>query len=84
MYYMTLVITPMILLSGVFFPSGSLPELIQVSFGLLPLRHIVEMVRPLMAGEPVASLYWHLLVPALFGLFSALIAVARIKRRLLQ
>ncbi len=84
MYYMTLVITPMILLSGVFFPLESLPELIQVGFGLLPLRHIVEMVRPLMAGEPVASLYLHLLVPALFGLFSALIAVARIKRRLLQ
>jgi len=50
MYYFTLVITPMMLLSGVFFPVAQLPGPLQVATQFLPLTHAVELVRPLMSG----------------------------------
>src|SRR5882672_8062173 len=47
MYYFTLVITPMMLVCGVFFPVAQLPGPLQAVTGLLPLTHAVELVRPL-------------------------------------
>lgn len=84
MYYLTLFITPMILLSGVFFPLESLPEAVQSGAGLLPLRHVVGLVRPLMSGHPVSSVIAHLFVPLLFGLISVALAIVRLEKRLLH
>jgi len=50
MYYFTLVIGPMIFLSGVFYPVGQLPEWLQWVARMLPLTHAVELVRPLLLG----------------------------------
>lgn len=49
-YYFTLVLTPMIFLSGVYYPSTQLPEWLQTVSGLLPLSAAVNLVRPLLLG----------------------------------
>jgi lipooligosaccharide transport system permease protein len=46
-YYFTLFLTPMMFLSGVFFPRDQLPPLLQVVSDWLPLTNAVELVRPL-------------------------------------
>ena len=50
MYYFTLVITPLMMLSGVFFPVEQLPPLWQTVAAMLPLLHAVDIARPLMNG----------------------------------
>ncbi|MFZ1500962.1 MAG: ABC transporter permease [Giesbergeria sp.] len=50
-YYFTLVLTPMMFLSGVFFPREQLPPLVRAISDWLPLTHAVELVRPLFMDE---------------------------------
>ena len=50
-FYMTLVMTPMMMISGVFFPAEQLPEPLVSVAKALPLYHGVALVRPLVAGE---------------------------------
>lgn len=50
-YYFTLVLTPMIFLSGVYYPTAQLPDWLQLISHLLPLSAAVELVRPLILGE---------------------------------
>src|SRR6195952_793011 len=47
-YYFTLVLTPMIFLSGVYYPVTQLPAWLQIVSKALPLGAAVELVRPLM------------------------------------
>ena len=50
-FYMTLVMTPMMMISGVFFPADQLPAALVGVAQALPLWHGVELVRPLVAGQ---------------------------------
>lgn len=50
-YYFTLVLTPLLLVSGVFFPTASLPRVVRIAARLLPLTHVVSLVRPLLLGR---------------------------------
>ena len=50
-YYFTLVLTPMVFLSGVYYPQAALPGWLQAVGGLLPLTAAVELARPLMLGR---------------------------------
>ena len=45
MYYFTLVITPMLLISGVFFPTEKMPIIIQKVSEFLPLKNAIDIVR---------------------------------------
>ncbi|MBS1214008.1 MAG: carbohydrate efflux transporter, permease protein NodJ family [Proteobacteria bacterium] len=83
-YYITLVITPMVLLGGVFFPSATLPEPVRIGSALLPLHHVVELIRPLVSGRWEWGLLPHLAVPTGFTVASTTLAVWRLNRRLLQ
>ncbi|ALP54618.1 nodulation protein NodJ [Candidatus Tenderia electrophaga] len=83
LYYFTLVITPMFLLSGVFFPLESVPGWVQAGVQLLPLYHVVELVRPLMTGRPLEGVVVHLLAPLLYGLAALWLALGFLRRRLL-
>ncbi|HWI78238.1 MAG TPA: ABC transporter permease, partial [Ramlibacter sp.] len=46
-YYFTLFLTPMMFLSGVFFPREQLPGPLRTASDWLPLTHAVELVRPM-------------------------------------
>ena len=61
-YYMTLVMTPMMMISGVFFPAEQLPAPLVAVAKALPLYHGVQIVRPLIAGGPPPALWLHVAV----------------------
>jgi lipooligosaccharide transport system permease protein len=61
-YYMTLVMTPMMMISGVFFPAEQLPAPLLAVAKALPLYHGVQIVRPLVAGGPPSDLALHVMV----------------------
>lgn len=83
LYYITLVLTPLMLLSGVFFPLSVLPEFMQSTMQFLPLTHAVAIVRPLVIGANISGLLCHLVVILIYTLVAYLIALWAIKRRLL-
>jgi len=83
-YYISLCITPMTLLGGVFFPQHALPEAIRLGSACLPLHHVVEVIRPLVSGRFDWPLLIHLSVPFGFAIVCTLFAIWRLKRRLLQ
>jgi lipooligosaccharide transport system permease protein len=82
-YYVTLLITPMFVLSGVFYPVSSLPPVLQGMVQFLPLTHAVDLIRPLVAGQPVTNVALHLGVLLAYGLAGYLVAVKLVRRRLL-
>ena len=80
-YYLTLVITPMFILCGVFYPISSLPEVAQHAVQALPLTHAVALIRPLATGAPIGAAAVHLAVLAAFAVVGFYIAVALVRRR---
>lgn len=81
-YYFTLVITPMFLLSGTFFPLDAMPKAVQWGAQVLPLTHAVELVRPLMTGAPLKAPLLHLAVLTLYGAAGLYLACILLRRRL--
>jgi lipooligosaccharide transport system permease protein len=84
MYYFTLVITPMMLLCGVFFPVSQLPGPLQAVTQFLPLTHAVELARPLMSGAVPSSIALHVCVLTAFAVVSFYVALVLARRRLLK
>jgi lipooligosaccharide transport system permease protein len=84
MYYFTLFITPMTLLSGVFFPQSQLPETVRSIASVLPLSHAIALVRPLLLGQMPAQIGLHLAVLAAFTIVAFWLALALTRRRLLK
>ena len=83
-YYLTLVLTPMMMLSGVFFPVEQLPGVIQAVAMVLPLYHGVEIVRPLLSGTLPAYLLVHIAVLAGYAAAGFYLATVLTRRRLLR
>jgi len=50
-YYFTLFLTPMIFLSGVYYPNQQLPQWLSQVASFLPLSTAVDVVRPLLLGQ---------------------------------
>ena len=84
MFYQTLVITPMLLLSGVFFPLEQLPQAAQKATQVLPLAHAVALIRPLMLGRPVENAALHVAVLAAYAAVALVVALILLRRRLLR
>ena len=84
LYYFTLVITPMLLLSGVFFPVHSMPEPVQAGAMALPLYHAIALMRPLMIGQAPVDMWLHLGVVLAYTGLSLPLATHLIRRRLLD
>ncbi|HCE07343.1 MAG TPA: nodulation protein NodJ [Oxalobacteraceae bacterium] len=83
-YYFTLVLTPMIFLSGVYYPTAQLPGWLQAISRLLPLSAAVHLVRPLILGAwPVTPMrdFVILIVYCVGGFYLATIMT---RRRLLK
>ena len=84
MYYFTLLITPMVLLCGVFFPVTQLPPLLQQISVFLPLTHAIELVRPLLLGNVPAHASLHVLVLFGYGAAGFYLALGFTRKRLLK
>ena len=79
----TLVITPLFLVAGTFFPIDQLPEGLQVAAQLNPLHQLVELVRHAAFGfEATDLLRLAALVVFAVGLWR--VAVRRMSKRLID
>lgn len=82
MYYFTLVISPMVLLSGVFYPVAQLPGWLQAVAGALPLTQAINLVRPVVNGGWPVSVLQPVLIMVVYAVASYWLAVVLIRRRL--
>jgi len=73
-YYFTLFLTPMMFLSGVFFPRQQLPPWMQSVAQWLPLSLVIDVFRPLFLGQRPERAGWSLL--AIVGYTAVAYAVA--------
>ena len=80
-YYFTLVLTPMMFLSGVFFPREQLPPVVRAISDWLPLTNAVELVRPLFMDQWPAHPWRHGLVLAGTTVAAFWLALALTRRR---
>jgi lipooligosaccharide transport system permease protein len=80
-YYFTLFLTPMMFLSGVFFPRDQLPALVRTVSDWLPLTAAIELVRPLFMDAWPAQPLRNLAVLAVYAVVSFWIALALTRRR---
>ncbi len=80
-YYFTLFLTPMMFLSGVFFPREQLPDLVRLASEWLPLTNAVELVRPMFIDRWPAAPLRHLLVLAVYAVAAFWAALALTRKR---
>ena len=80
-YYFTLFLTPMMFLSGIFFPREQLPPLVRLASDWLPLTNAVELVRPLFMDQWPADAPRNLLVLGLYAAGGFWLALALTRKR---
>lgn len=83
-YYTTLLITPMFIFSGVFYPVATLPAAAQAIVNILPLSHAIALIRPLVAGQPLTEPAIHVAVLLAYAVVGYLTASIFIRRRLIR
>jgi lipooligosaccharide transport system permease protein len=81
-YYFTLLLSPMFMLSGVFFPIDQLPAIVRDLAWLLPLTHAVNVIRPAAMGQYSISFIYDILWMAAFTFIFYAVAAVLMKRRL--
>jgi lipooligosaccharide transport system permease protein len=82
-YVTTLVVTPLFLVAGTFFPIDGLPDALQAIAQLNPLHHLVELVRHATFGFEAADLIRFAVLVA-FALALWRVAVRRLEVRLID
>ena len=80
-YYFTLFMTPMMFLSGVFFPRDQLPPIVRAVSDWLPLTSAVELVRPLFMDQWPTQWALHMAVLTLYAVGGFWIALALTRKR---
>lgn len=83
-YYFTLVLTPMFLFSGIFFPLENLPLAARYLAWLTPLFHTVQLCRGLVSGQLPPGYVANLLALIIFFLILFLPPLFFMRRRLVQ
>ncbi|MBY3496399.1 ABC transporter permease [Rhizobium laguerreae] len=83
-FYQTLVITPMLFLSGAVFPVDQLPVAFQQIAAFLPLAHSIDVIRPTMLGQPIANVCLHIGVLCIYIVVPFLVSTALLRRRLIR
>lgn len=83
-YYFTLVLTPMVFLSGVYYPTTQLPGWLQVFAKILPLGAAVNLIRPLILGEWPRMPWIDILILAGYCVGGFYAATILTRRRLLK
>lgn len=80
-YYFTLFMTPMMFLSGVFFPLEQLPGFVRAIAAWLPLTNAVALVRPLFMDQWPADALRHGAVLVVYGVVAFWLALALTRKR---
>jgi lipooligosaccharide transport system permease protein len=80
---MGLVVMPMFLFSGTFFPVSRFPDSLEWVVQLVPLYHAVDMLRQLTTGAIQPSLILHILYLLVAGSAAFVIAMWRLERTLI-
>jgi len=83
-YFFTLLVSPMFLFSGIFFPVESLPAGVRFLTWLTPLFHAVEVIRPLVLGEVTRSTLGHLAWLTGFVLLTIRLPLVMVRNKLIQ
>jgi lipooligosaccharide transport system permease protein len=83
-YYFTLFLTPMMFLSGVFFPREQLPAAVRAVADWLPLSAAVELVRPMFMDQWPAHPVRDLLVLLVYAVVAFWVALALTRKRFAQ
>jgi lipooligosaccharide transport system permease protein len=82
-YFFTLVITPMFIFAGTFFPIEQLPAWAQKVAWFMPLYHTVNIIRGLNVGN-LAGIWDDMLWMIFCGLLFYWLALLRMRRRILK
>ena len=83
-YYVTLLLTPMFIFCGVFYPARTLPDFLQPLLQALPLTHAIALVRPLASTGQLDTVWPHVLVLSAYALAGYYLAVVLVRRRLIS
>jgi len=83
-YFFTLVLTPMLLFSGVYFPVDQMPAWLASIAHLLPLKHAIDVARPLMMGLVPTNVVLHVVVLLAYAVAAYYAALVLTRRRLLK
>jgi len=83
-YFFTLVLTPMLLFSGVYFPVNQMPAWLAHVASVLPLKHAIDLARPLMLGRVPDDIGVHVAVIVAYALVAYYAALTLTRRRLLK
>jgi lipooligosaccharide transport system permease protein len=83
-YFFTFWVTPMFIFSGVFFGVDRFPDYIEPIAWILPMTHLIEVVRPLVAGHDLGLLaaLGHLAYVAALAGVAFIVAYRRLQARL--
>jgi lipooligosaccharide transport system permease protein len=81
-YYQSALITPLLFVSGTYFPISGLPEWAQTASNLNPVYHCIELVRDACFDRLSASSWWNVLALVIFAAISCTLSVRVITRRL--
>jgi lipooligosaccharide transport system permease protein len=80
-YYFTLFLTPMMFLSGIFFPIDQLPPVVRAVSEWLPLTNAVDLVRPMFMDQWPANPLRHGLVLIAYAVGGFWLALALTRKR---
>ena len=83
-YFFTLVLTPGLLLSGVFFPVAQMPVPLQAVANLLPLKHAIDLARPLLQDTVPDAILLHIAVLLAYAGIAFYVSLVLTRRRLLR
>jgi lipooligosaccharide transport system permease protein len=83
-FFMTGLISPMVFFSGVVFPVSELPKALIPIAEMMPLTHSVRIMRHICAGQTEPILLWDIAYIAIFTAVMGLLAVKRLKKRMIS
>jgi lipooligosaccharide transport system permease protein len=83
-YFFTLILTPMLLFSGVYFPVDQMPAWLAGVANFLPLKHAIDIARPLMTGHVPTNIAVHIFALLVYAFVAYYVALVLTRRRLLK
>ena len=81
---MGLLVMPMFLFAGTFFPVESMPAAARMVVQVMPLYHAVELLRQLTTGQVGPTILVHIAYLVVLGVVASLVAMRRLERTLIK